>query len=571
MEEHGQDAWVDQGHDDVSGELAAKEQYAVPTPIAGWKVTSPNGREEVRQEPISGFEHLCSGVGSGVDMLQGAPGFVSSPETASLQLYQPAIAQIPVIPRELQDNRRKRTRSSRRGLRSQHPAPMTSDDDEQYCRDVTIATEQSYTFYIGDIDELKRFFRRRLDELTMKPVRPIVTAWIKQLEPKRLSRYGPYHKKLPKEQPEECTPPWWPRDVPYEEPSHLDKGGLLTLAVDVMLQHRLIDKDKRKAPWIAKLRQAARYAVETTPPDQFSSSKGSGFSERMQGRALAEILPNLFDIAQLYEDHFAYWKHYEGSGNPGPGKGTRVTWKPLTRPARQPVAPRKRVRRSKASQGSRSGVVIDASGHESEVDDTLVSSYSRNEQQVHQQLESPHDCKQRMIGQQALISSRGAVTARPERRSRSTATTPRSSFGQTMRGLRMGEEADLDVRRATRAPVHDEVYAQGSQGLPYATGHPYYHGCPVQAPQGASSLHGMAQPNFVPACMPEYQHPHPAFESPYPHVVDSVPSYDTTGLPYEYGMYAPPRVHSFEFLDGMPSDGDISRRAETYHPYSPVI
>ena len=104
---------------------------------------------------------------------------------------------------------------------------MTSsdDDDEQYGRDVTIATEQSYTFYIGDIDELKRFFRRRLDELTMKPVRPIVTAWIKQLEPKRLSRYGPYHKKLPKEQPEERTPPWCPRDVPYEEPSHLDKGG----------------------------------------------------------------------------------------------------------------------------------------------------------------------------------------------------------------------------------------------------------------------------------------------------------------------------------------------------------
>jgi hypothetical protein len=92
-------------------------------------------------------------------------------------------------------------------------------------RDVRVATEHSHTFYIGDVDELTRFFRRRLDELTMRPLRPIVTAWIKQLEPKRLSQYGPYHKKLPKDQPPECTPPWWPHTVPYEEPSHLDKTG----------------------------------------------------------------------------------------------------------------------------------------------------------------------------------------------------------------------------------------------------------------------------------------------------------------------------------------------------------
>lgn len=338
-----------------------------------------------------------------------------------------------------------------------------------------------------------------------------------------------------------------------------------------MLQHRLIDKDKRKAPWVARLRQTAQYAVETTPPDQFSSSKGSGFSERMQGRALAEILPNLFDIAQLYEDHFAYWKHYEGSGNPGPSKGTRVTWKPLTRPARQPVAPRKRLRTTKASPGPRSEVDTDASGDETEVDDTVVPSYLRHEQQVQQQLEPSHDSKHRMIRQQAPTASRGAVTAQPERHSRSTATTPNSSFGQTMHGLRLGEEPDLNVRRATRAPVHDEGYAHGGQGPRYSAGHPYYRGCPVQAPQGASPLQSMTQSNFVPACMPEYPHPYPAFDSPYPHAIDSVPFYDTTGLPYEYGMYAPQPVHSFEFLDGMPNDGDISCRAGTYRPYSPAV
>jgi hypothetical protein len=110
----------------------------------------------------------------------------------------------------------------------------------------------------------------------------------------------------------------------------------------MMLQHRIIDKEKRKGSWVAKLRQAAQYAVETTPPDQFSSSKGSGFSEMMRSRALEEILPNLFETAQLYEDHFAWHGHYEGSGVLDPDKGKRVTWQPFMRPARPPVAPRKR-------------------------------------------------------------------------------------------------------------------------------------------------------------------------------------------------------------------------------------
>lgn len=99
------------------------------------------------------------------------------------------------------------------------------EENEQCDRDIKITTKQSYTFYIGDIAKLKKFFRRRLDELTMKPLRPIVTAWIKQLEPKRLSHYGPYHKKFPGEVSAKLTPPWWPSDVRYEEPSHLDKAG----------------------------------------------------------------------------------------------------------------------------------------------------------------------------------------------------------------------------------------------------------------------------------------------------------------------------------------------------------
>jgi hypothetical protein len=127
--------------------------------------------------------------------------------------------------------------------------PSDDENDEQYDdRDASVPTAKSYTFYIGDVKELKRFFRKRLDELTMKPVRPIVTAWVKLLEPKRLTRFGPYHKKLPNEQPQECTPPWWPRDVPYEEPSHLDKDGKLSFPFAIGCQltlYRSLDISSR--------------------------------------------------------------------------------------------------------------------------------------------------------------------------------------------------------------------------------------------------------------------------------------------------------------------------------------
>lgn len=144
-------------------------------------------------------------------------------------LYAPPLTG-PATSGDVQPKSRKRARSRAEEPRQGAAQHFSEDgDDEQYDdRDVPVATQKSYTFYIGDVKPLMGFFHRRLDELTMKPVRPIVTAWVKQLEPKRLSLYGPYHKKLPREQPSECTPPWWPHDVPYEEPSHLDKAGKLS-------------------------------------------------------------------------------------------------------------------------------------------------------------------------------------------------------------------------------------------------------------------------------------------------------------------------------------------------------
>jgi len=115
-----------------------------------------------------------------------------------------------------QRRRRKRTRAV------VHDSSQDDSNEQHGQRDVEISSDTVYHFCIGDVDQLKVFFRRRLDELTTKPLRPIVTAWLKLLEPKRLNKYGRYNKKLPRDQPG-STPPWWPDGVPYQEPSHLDK------------------------------------------------------------------------------------------------------------------------------------------------------------------------------------------------------------------------------------------------------------------------------------------------------------------------------------------------------------
>lgn len=69
----------------------------------------------------------------------------------------------------------------------------------------------------------------------MKPMRDIVTAWVKRLEPRRQKQYGPYqrykyidgangseiHTTSRSGRKQSTKPPWWPSDVPYVEPSHL--------------------------------------------------------------------------------------------------------------------------------------------------------------------------------------------------------------------------------------------------------------------------------------------------------------------------------------------------------------
>ena len=80
------------------------------------------------------------------------------------------------------------------------------------------------TFRIGDIASLQIFYATRFRELTMKPMRDIVTAWVKRLEPKRQKKFGPYQRydlDPLSVRAKSTKPPWWPTEIPYVEPSHL--------------------------------------------------------------------------------------------------------------------------------------------------------------------------------------------------------------------------------------------------------------------------------------------------------------------------------------------------------------
>ena len=122
----------------------------------------------------------------------------------------------------------KRSRSVAQGLALARQTDVTNEDvnefDQANVDDLSaqVVTEESHTFYIGDIGAFEKFLYYRFDELTMKPLRGIVTHWVKLLEPRRLGDWGKYHEMLPSEAE---SPPWWPRTVIYKEPSHLKKNG----------------------------------------------------------------------------------------------------------------------------------------------------------------------------------------------------------------------------------------------------------------------------------------------------------------------------------------------------------
>ena len=169
-------------------------------------------------KPLSGFEHLFSTT---VLPQEPSPSPSHSPPEGELETE-------PQVKTEgEQHTSLARVTPAPSGSRKRSPSLSSLHDQEldqpkkrrTYERRKT--DKAVYTLHIGDEESTKHFYRTRLREIGLKALRQIVTEWVKIIEPNRLRLYGPYHKKSPSKSDPARSPPWWSKDVPYEEPAHL--------------------------------------------------------------------------------------------------------------------------------------------------------------------------------------------------------------------------------------------------------------------------------------------------------------------------------------------------------------
>jgi hypothetical protein len=235
----------------------------------------------------------------------------------------------------------------------------------------------------------------------------------------------------------------------------------------------------------------------------------------MKERALKDILPNLFETAALYEDHFSQYKLYEGTGRMDPGCGEDVTWyritrPPLNRPPRQAAPHRKRGRQSKAAQAPRMESDDDASGGETEVDDTMTRAHLQN-------------FSGSMSRQHAPETPAPTVPS---------STTSKISFGQHMHDLRLNEE--MDAKMPSHARHNDQALVQNmypsNMPMHYSTSHAGYNFPVFQYPHPAQYSVGSRH-------VPSFAHPLYVFDAPCPPQDDrfAVPmTSNNAGFPDEY-------------------------------------
>ncbi|KAF3035970.1 hypothetical protein E8E12_007568 [Didymella heteroderae] len=537
------------------------DEVAIPIPIA--TLVFQDGRTEPVYKPLAGHEHLfkarpvmsspttpfSSRIPGVHRSIQAAPAQVSGTSQHVTQGPQQK-AEAPIKPAApthkkavthkqglLKSKSLKRTRSVAQGLARNRKAVADDTNPEDAEPTVEVVTEESHTFYIGDIDAFKMFLTRRFDELTMKPLRGIATHWVKLIEPRRLGDWGKYHEMKPSEAE---TPPWWPQDVIYKEPSHLKKEDLSTLAVEMMLVHRKIDEIKRKGPWISKLRDVAKFTVQTTSADHFSSSKGAAHSEEMKKRALEQILPSIFEVAQAYEDHIMQYNLIEGSGNKDPGRGRHHTWKPIPRPVRrqQLKRPRRTARTERVQENT-----FEASGDETEPDDTMTR-LARVPYSLPQALSSPQ--RPMTVQASARVDSPSAsgpctpATIQDDCLMHRTASTPNSSFDQSLHGLHLGAE-DMDMKPHART-MSDHSGMQPPYNMPSYTQPLQYSTAPAslndQAYQSADNYANQA--SAFPQHGPTFINPFTMFNAPPPpmgYTPYASPMPTANGYPFEQGIF----------------------------------
>lgn len=234
----------------------------------------------------------------------------------------------------------------------------------------------------------------------------------------------------------------------------------------MMLVHRKIDEIKRKGPWISKLRDVAKFTVSTTSADHFSSAKGAAHSEEMKKRALEQILPSIFEVAQAYEDHIMQYNLIEGSGNKDPGRGRHHTWKPIPRPIRRQQT--KRPRRTTGPERMQE-TVYEASGDETESDDAMIRLAGIPRSLPHV-FSTPPPVIAPAIPMVSTPSASGPctpATVQDDCMMHRTASTPNSSFDQSLHGLHLGEE-DLDMKPHVRT-MSDHGGMQPAYNMPSYT------------------------------------------------------------------------------------------------------
>jgi hypothetical protein len=409
----------------------------------------------------------------------------------------------------------------------------------------------------------------RLEELTMKPLRPIVTEWVKDLVPKRQTDYGPYHKRHA-ESPADPAPHWWPNGIQYVEPSHLPKTGVLDLAVDLILQHRntSIDAKKRETSWTSRLRLVAEYQVNKTPKEMFSSSKDPGFSESMKARALDSVLPSMFDVVQAYEDYVVQNNVWERINDPDANlpKGKLHSYLPVPRP-KQPL-PKKRVRITQVVPTKVPKVEThEESGSETEVDEAMER-YSRRylRRQERSQAQVPEaqvpeapapEVHKIDVPSPAETPTHYTTPASFELEEHPTTATSDSSFDQSLNELHLSSAKGGGFARADYGYAN-EMY----QPMQDASG--FSNACQVQLNQYPAQLLSTSPyslfdtysgtPSFGSSAAPGFTYERNDVFSPVPTGTSHMPDGTTTsfdGLPYGF--------------NGLPYDSDVNHQGPSLY------
>lgn len=255
----------------------------------------------------------------------------------------------------------------------------------------------------------------------------------------------------------------------------------------------------------------------------------------------------------------------EGSGNQDPGRGRYHTWKPIPRPIRrqQPKRPRRTARSERVQE-----TIHEGSGDETELDDTMTS-LVRPPHGPPQAHSSPLPLNAHVIAKISTPITSGACTpalVHDDCVGHRTASTPNSSFDQSLHGLHLGEE-DLDMKPHART-MSDHGGMQAPYNMPSYTQPLQYPTTPTgfdnQTYQSADNY--ASQSSAFPHNATTFVNPFTMFNASAPPIgfnQYAAPMPTAHGFSYEQGIF-PPTPMSYPNtpmnMPMTPSDSGI-----TYH------